>query len=193
MNKKEASVKDLSGLNDMELVQLAVRGKNEAFEQIVVKYQGQIARTVIGMLGETDEADDVGQETFIRFYRSLKKFRGDASLGTYLTRIAINLSLNELKKRKKTFSLFSGREVGRKVTEIIEKEDAFDRTDSKELVDLALEQLEPAFRSVVVLRMLRGFSTRETADMLNIPLGTVLSRLSRAQKQMKEILTPIIQ
>lgn len=193
MNKKEASVKDISGLNDMELVQLAVGGKNEAFEQIVVKYQGQIARTVIGMLGETDEADDVGQETFIRFYRSLKKFRGDASLGTYLTRIAINLSLNELKKRKKTFSLFSGREEGRKVAEIIEKEDAFDRTDSKELVDLALEQLEPAFRSVVVLRMLRGFSTRETADMLNIPLGTVLSRLSRAQKQMKEILTPIIQ
>ena len=79
------------------------------------------------------------------------------------------------------------------MAEIIEKEDAFDRTDSKELVDLALEQLEPAFRSVVVLRMLRGFSTRETADMLNIPLGTVLSRLSRAQKQMKEILTPIIQ
>jgi len=192
MNKKEASVKDLSGLSDMALIQLAGRGNDKAFEEIVSRYEDQIARTVMGMLGETDEAEDVGQETFIRFYRSLKKFRGEASPGTYLTRIAINLSLNELKKRKKVFSLFSGKEEGKRMSEVAEKEDAFDRIDSKELVEVALQRLEPGFRSVVVLRMLQGYSTKETAGVLNIPLGTVLSRLARAQKQMKEILTQLI-
>jgi len=192
MNKKKALVNNLSGLGDMELIRLAEEGNNKAFEQIVLRYENQIACTVIGMLGETGEADDVGQETFIRFYRSMKKFRGEASLGTYLTRIAINLSLNEIKKRKKNFSLFMSNDDNKHVYEIAEKEDRFTRADSKDLVQLALEQLDPGFRSVVVLRMLQGYSTKETASMLGIPLGTVLSRLARAQKQMKEILTPII-
>ena len=75
--------------------------------EIIKKYEGQVAATVIGMLGHVPEVEDVGQETFIRFYRSLPTFRGDASAGTYLTRIAINLCLNELKKRKRQRNLYS--------------------------------------------------------------------------------------
>jgi RNA polymerase sigma-70 factor (ECF subfamily) len=184
-------VEDLTGLTDMELVKLAGGGNDQAFGLIVSRYQEQIARTVKGMLGETDGADDVGQETFIRFYRSLKKYRGDAALGTYLSRIAINLSLNELNKRKKVISLFK-KDKDDRAGEVLYPVNEPERKDTKEMVDKALQKLDPGQRSVVVLRLLQGYSTKETADILDVPLGTVLSRLSRAQKNLKKILTPLI-
>jgi RNA polymerase sigma-70 factor (ECF subfamily) len=184
-------VEDLTGLTDMELVKLAGGGNDQAFGLIVSRYQEQIARTVKGMLGETDGADDVGQETFIRFYRSLKKYRGDAALGTYLSRIAINLSLNELNKRKKVISLFK-KDKDDRAGEVLYPVNEPERKDTKEMVDKALQKLDPGQRSVVVLRLLQGYSTKETAEILDVPLGTVLSRLSRAQKNLKKILTPLI-
>ncbi len=187
-------MKDLLGLEDLELVELSRKGDDHAFGVIISRYEHQIARTVIGMLGETDGAEDVGQETFIRFFRSLDKFRGDSTLGTYLTRIAINLSLNELNRRKKTLSLFFKRaEEKETMFDVPEPGDEFERLDKKEMVDKALQQLDPGFRSVVVLRLLEGYSTKETAEVLKLPLGTVLSRLSRAQEKMKEILVPLMQ
>ena len=93
--------------SDEQLVDAARGGDKDAFKELVGRYERRIATTVIGMLGHCAEADDVGQETFIRFYRALHSFRGESSVGSYLTRIAINLSLNELKRRKRRFSLFS--------------------------------------------------------------------------------------
>ena len=88
-------------LTDEALVDSARDGNEGAFRELVERFEGRVASVVIRMLGDTAEAEDVGQETFIRFYRSLRGFRGQASVGTYLTRIAINLSLNELKKRRR--------------------------------------------------------------------------------------------
>lgn len=184
---------DLFGLGDLELIELSRKGDDHAFGVIISRYEYQIARTVIGMLGDTKEAEDVGQEAFIRFFRSLDKFRGDSTLGTYLTRIAINLSLNQLSKKKKTLSLFYKRGEEKEIMfDIAEPEDEFEKSDKKELVDKALQKLDPGFRSVVVLRLLEGYSTKETAEILKLPLGTVLSRLSRAQKNLKEILIPLM-
>ena len=87
--------------SDSALIVRARRGDARAFRTIVERYQEAVARTVIGMLGPGDEADDVGQETFIRLHGSLNRFRGDAGLKTYLTKIAMNLSLNALKRRKR--------------------------------------------------------------------------------------------
>ena len=186
-------MKDLFGLEDLELIELSRNGDDRAFGVIISRYENQIARTVIGMLGNTEEAEDVGQETFIRFFRSLDKFRGDSALGTYLTRIAINLSLNEISKRKKTLSLFYKKgEEKETMFDIPEPGNEFERSDKKEIVDKALQQLEPRFRSVVVLRLVEGYSTKETSEILNLPLGTVLSRLSRAQEKLKEILVPLM-
>jgi len=93
-------------LTDAELIDASRAGDNNSFKEIVKRYESRVAATVIGMLGNCPEADDVGQETFIRFYQGLDKFRGEASVGTYLTRIAINLSLNELKRLKKNANCF---------------------------------------------------------------------------------------
>ena len=88
-------------VSDDQLLEEARKGDNAAFQQIVERYESLVAGTVVGMLGNTQEAEDVAQEVFIRFYKSMQQFRGDSALGTYLTRIAINLSLNALKKQKR--------------------------------------------------------------------------------------------
>ena len=176
----------------MQLIDLVRSGDDQAFAAIVDRYEEQIARTVMGMLGDTDGAEDVGQETFIRFFRSIRKFRGDSALGTYLTRIAINLSLNELKKRNRFQSLFYQKGEDRETLEGPDKGNEYEAADTKDLVEMALQKLDPPFRAVVVLRLIDGYSTKETAKILDVPVGTVLSRLARAQKSLKEILTPII-
>lgn len=175
---------------DILLLNEVRSGNNDAFTAIVERYRQQVARTVIGMLGNTSEADDVGQEVFIRLYKSIDKFRGDSALGTYLTRIAINLSLNALKKQKRQriYSSFTSNNEDDKrdhLQNMPNYDDEHEAKDAQELVQMALIKLDPKFRSVIVLRMLEGFSTKETAEALNLPLGTVLSRLTRAQDKLK--------
>jgi RNA polymerase sigma-70 factor (ECF subfamily) len=149
-----------------------------------------VAATVIGMLGPTPEAEDVGQETFIRFYQSLKKFRGDSSIGTYITRIAINLSLNELKRRKRQRTYFSSKSADQ-IENVPETRPENEQGEIKDLVQKGLQKLEPKFRAVIVLRLIDGYSTQETAEILNLPKGTVLSRLARAQIKLRKILAPL--
>lgn len=176
--------------DDIAIIESVKAGNTEAFSIIVNRYRQQVARAVIGMLGNTAEADDVGQEVFIRFYKSIEQYRGESSLGTYLTRIGINLSLNALKKQKKhrIFQSFKTNDDNN-TNNILEQKavanDDFSAKDNQELVQLALTHLDPKFRSIIVLRMLEGYSTKETAETLNLPTGTVLSRLSRAQEKLK--------
>jgi len=177
---------------DTSLLREAKAGNNAAFTALVTRYEQQIAATIIGMLGYCAEADDIGQETFIRFYKALHKFRGEAKLSTYLTRIAINLSLNELKRRqrKRWFSFFS--REGEKVWEVPDHLHLTEaQRQTQNMVQQALQQLAPKYRSVLVLRLLDGYSTKETAEILQLPLGTVLSRLSRGQQQLKVIISKL--
>lgn len=178
--------------DDRELIERVRRGEKEAFRTIVERYEPVVAATVRGMLGRGHEAEDVGQETFIRFWRSIESFRGDSSLKTYLTRIAINLSLNELKRRRRR----SGRIAPEPVEDFhIEGGDDrvdLDRSERQELVRRGLERLDEKHRAVVLLRMIEEFSTAETAEVLGLPEGTVLSRLSRGMKKLEQILRPWI-
>jgi RNA polymerase sigma-70 factor (ECF subfamily) len=176
-------------LTDEQLIQASKQGDEQAFRELIKRYESRVAATVIGMLGHSPEAEDVGQETFIRFYNHLDKFRGDACVGTYLTRIAINLSLNELKRRKRKSMIFF-RKLSDDDLNIADENNETEFDDKKELVQQAIQKLEPRFRSVIVLRLIDGYSTAETAEILKLPTGTVLSRLARAQKKLKEILSP---
>ncbi len=174
---------------DTALIDRARAGDEAAFRGLVERYESQVAATVVGMLGPGDEADDVGQETFVRFYQALSKFRGEAALGTYLTRIAMNLSLNAIKRRQRQRWRFWSRD-----DEKAPPEPSFDGRDERaaqecgQAVHAALARLKPDYRAVVVLRTLDGYSTKETAELLEIAEGTVLSRLSRGMKQLETIL-----
>ena len=178
---------DFAKYTERQLVDAIKHGKQDAFKWLVLRYENDVAKTVIGMLGNVAEADDVGQEVFIRFYNSVSKFRGDSSIKTYLTRIAINLSLNELKRRKaKRWLVFED-----SYHEPQTIKDEFKSNEIKEVVNLALSELETNFRSVVVLRLLQGYSTKETSVILDLPQGTVLSRLARGQEKLRNIILNI--
>ena len=176
--------------SDLELTRRARDGDDHAFRALVEKYEARVAATAIGMLGPGPDAEDVGQETFIRFHAALGRFRGEAALGTYLTRIAINLSLNASKSRQKArwrfWSLDSEEDPAPEP--VTDGAALQDQADTRAQVQAALQQLKPDHRAVVVLRMIQGFSTRETAQALGLPEGTVLSRLSRGMANLKEIL-----
>jgi RNA polymerase sigma-70 factor (ECF subfamily) len=172
-------------LTDEVLLEKIRDGDEDAFRELIKKYEPRVASIVIRMLGNTPEAEDVGQDTFIRFYQSIDRFRGDSSIGTYLTRIAMNLSLNELKRRKrrKIFSLSTEDSQ----LDVMFYDHTGEQNETKDLVEKALKQLEPKFRAVVILRLLEGYSTAETSEILGLPTGTVLSRLARGQKKLKKI------
>jgi len=177
-------------LNDQGLIIDALNGDHNLFKELIKKYENQVAATVIGMLGHCPEAEDIGQETFIQLYKSLDKFRGESSLGTYLTRIAINLSLNEIKRRKRRRKFFFSR-TDDKTENMPTTKNSNDQKEIKKIVRMGIQKLEPKFRSVIVLRLIDGYSTQETAQILKLPVGTVLSRLARAQMKLKEILKPL--
>lgn len=177
--------------DDAEALDRARRGDMEAFQALIRRHEHRVAATVIGILGPDPEVEDIGQETFVQFYKAMDRFRGDAQLGTYLTRIAINLSLNELKRRKRSARLFES-EVGKGDDPAPGLRVRENEADFRALVRRGLQRLPPEFRAVVVLRLIDGYSTRETAEILRLPLGTVLSRLARGQAKLKEIVDGIM-
>jgi RNA polymerase sigma-70 factor (ECF subfamily) len=142
-------------LTDTELIHAVKNGNDIAFKELVLKYESRIASTVIGMLGKCPEAEDVGQETFIQFYRSLPNFRGESSVITYMTRIAINLSLNELKRRKRRAAFF--KDKSEEYLANMADNNTNYNTDDQEIIHKGLKELEPKFRSVIVLRLIEGY------------------------------------
>ncbi len=170
---------------DRELIARACEGDAVAFRRIVDRYESVVAGVALGMLGPGAEAEDVGQEAFIRLYKSLRQFRGDASLKTYLTKIAMNLALTQLKRRKRArerSTTLSEADLDRKTESV---EDPAYIAERRRLVEEALGTLDAKHRAVVVLRMMEGHSTKETARALGVPEGTVLSRLARALKKLQ--------
>jgi RNA polymerase sigma-70 factor (ECF subfamily) len=174
--------------DENELVKASLSGDKNAFGVIVTRYQKMVARTVKGMLGDSVFAEDIGQEVFIKLYYSLAEFRGEAKLSTYIQKIAVNLTLNEIKRRKRFFSMFSQKGNNEMYEFEIADHDTEERREASEIVNKALMAMDPRFRIIITMRMLQGYSTKETAEILDLPLGTVLSRLSRAQDQLRNIL-----
>jgi RNA polymerase sigma-70 factor (ECF subfamily) len=173
---------------EKDLVKASLEGDQRAFGEIVNRYQRMVARTVKGMLGDSVFAEDIGQEVFINLFYSLPEFRGESKLSTYIQKIAVNLTLNEIKRRKRFFSMFSHKANNEMHEFEIADHNTEERKEASEIVNRALMGMDPKFRIVVTMRMLQGYSTKETAEILDLPIGTVLSRLSRAQEQLRNIL-----
>ena len=174
--------------DDNELIKASINGDKCAFGEIVDRYRKLVARIVKGMLGDSVFVEDIGQEVFIKLYYSLPKFRGEAKLSTYIQKIAVNLTLNEIKRRKRFFSMFAQKGNSEMYEFEVADVDNQEKREAAEIVNRALMSLEPKFRIIVSMRMLQGYSTKETAEIMGLPLGTVLSRLSRAREQLKNVI-----
>jgi RNA polymerase sigma-70 factor (ECF subfamily) len=125
-----------------------------------------VARTVKGMLGDSVISEDIGQEVFIKLYNSLPTFRGESKLSTYIQKMAVNFSINEIRRRKRFLSMFAFKENEEMHNLEFASGDEEQKSEAKELVDKALSRLDPKFRIIVVMRLLQGYSTKETAEIL---------------------------
>ncbi len=180
-------------ITDQQLIQQTKAGDHQAFKELVIRYEQVVRATLYGMLGNSPDTDDVAQEVFIRFHKSIHQFRGDASLKTYLTRIAINLAINQSQKNQRKNKWIVSL-TGNKPS-FLKTDTQFspERMETKDMIQNALKSLDPDFRSVVVLRLIDGYSVEETANILNIPEGTVASRLARAQKKLRKTLSKLLE
>jgi RNA polymerase sigma-70 factor (ECF subfamily) len=191
------AVSSQAGLDETNLVALSRQGDTLAFGELVKRYEGKIFRLAQHVTQNREDAEDVLQETFMKAYEHLDQFKGDSKFYTWIVRIAVNQALMKLRRRKtdKSVSLDEAIDTGEDtvVREIAawdeNPEQQFSREELGEVLDTAIQSLEPPYRSVFVLRDIEELSTEETADALGLSVPAVKSRLLRARLQLREKLT----
>lgn len=184
-------------LSDEELVESAKQGDPDAFPQLVKKYSRRILRVGRNITNNDEDAEDVLQETFLKAYTHLSGFQGNSKFYTWLVRIAMNEALMKLRKRKgdKVVSLDEQLDTGEDtVTREIavwegNPEDRYSQEEIRDILDKTVASLPEAFRTVFTLRDVEELSTEETAEVLNLSIPAVKSRLLRARLQLREKLT----
>jgi RNA polymerase sigma-70 factor (ECF subfamily) len=182
---------------DRSLVDAAAAGDRDAFGALVSRYQSRIVNLARTLTSEAAEADDLAQETFVRAYKSIRRFRGDSAFRTWLYRVAVNVIHSYLASRSKRWRWFGGTgdERDAEMAKVPESrggraiEDAVVRRD---LIDRALASLPPDMRIAVTLRDMHGLEYAEIAAALKIPIGTVESRIFRARQRLRPLLAPLV-
>ncbi len=190
---------------DLMLVERTVAGDQKAFELLVLKYQRRIERLIGRMVRDTDLVEDIAQETFIRAYRALAQFRGEAQFYTWLYRIAVNTAKKALVDMKRdptvSESALKGGSDDEDETSGVENELTTAETPetvlaAKEIgaaVNAAMEALPEELRQAVTLREIEGLSYEEIAEMMNCPIGTVRSRIFRAREAISAKIKPLLE
>ncbi len=194
--------KELSQQDVIELVEAAQGGDQNAFGQLVDAYQDKIYGYLSRMLSDPHEAEDVAQETFVRAYKSLGRFRGASSFHTWLYRIASNLAIDVARRRKRqdngVYSLDAPVDVGDDEyerdlpDESQAPEQLTEQREVQQTVRAAVMELPEKLRDVMVLYELQGESYEDISEILNVPLGTVKSRLFNARGQLKKRLQSMV-
>jgi RNA polymerase sigma-70 factor, ECF subfamily len=185
-------------LDDAELVRRTARNDEAAFEIIMRRHNGRLFRVARAILKNDAEAEDALQEAYIDAYRNIGKFRGDANLSTWLTRIVINQALGRLRRRKRDgvvvpFAMPQGSEQEHEEGAVADTrtdspETAAMRADIRRLLEQKLDELPVAFRTVFIMREVEEMTVEETAACLSIPSATVRTRLFRARALLRESL-----
>ena len=190
---------------DALLVDRAKRGDVRAFEMLVVKYQRRVERLIGRMVRDAELVQDIAQESFIRAYRALPQFRGEAAFYTWLYRIAVNTAKKALVDMKRDPLIFEsargsasgedGEETSRAENELSDGETPEALLASKEIaaaVNAAIAALSEDLRLAITLREIEGLSYEEIAEAMNCPIGTVRSRIFRAREAIATRLRPML-
>ena len=170
----------MTAADERQLVLRAKEGHHDAFTVLVQRYMRQAYNIAFGFVNDHDDAEDVAQESFVRIYRSLGGFRGDAEFSTWLYRIVTNLSLNRLRQNRHS--------AKREVREIDCPGGGPppDNSEMHALIERALHDLPTLQRATVILRHLNDLSTRQVSEILQCSEGTVKTHLHRGLKKMKK-------
>lgn len=197
----EATGKNVSDRElDLQLVERVREGDKRAYGLLVEKYQRKLMRLLSRMIRDPDEVEDVAQETFIKAYRALPQFRGDAAFYTWLYRIAVNTAKNHLAARGRSMPTLSEQaidaedepderlmiqDISTPESELLSKQVAY-------AVNEAVQALPEELRQAITLREIEGMSYEEIAEAMACPIGTVRSRIFRAREAIANKLRPIL-
>ena len=180
--------------DDAQLIEATRAGDAEAFGRLVERYQDRLYNSLLRVLGSAEDARDVVQDAFVQAYVKLETFRGSAAFYTWLYRIGFNLAMSHARKRRPVTSLEQAREnFGHEAVDGQPLPDAhLVRRERVQLVHAALAALSTEYRQILVLRELEGCRYDQIAEILDLPVGTVRSRLFRAREQLREQLEPAL-
>ena len=193
-----AGLPESSGIDERALIQRCITGDAAAFEPLVEKYRQRVWRLAYQVLHDREEAWDVAQEAFVRAFHSLPSFRGQSAFYTWLFRITVNVATDRHRQRGAQARAFGPE----RVTEEEWARSTPDpgggpdqeaaRAEQRERIRQALDALPPKARTIIMLSDVEGLSYREIAEVLNCPIGTVMSRLHNARKRLKGLLGPML-
>ena len=182
-------------MQDELLIRRAQRGDADAFEQLLLEHQKNVYNLCYRMAGNPDDAMDLSQETFLRAWRFLDQYQFASAFSTWLYRLCSNICIDFLRRRRRqqTVPLTSEDADGEEQTYAVPDaqplpEEQVELKLTRETLAAAMAQLLPEHRAVLQLRVVNEMSYEQIADVLDIQIGTVKSRLSRARNQLKKIL-----
>jgi RNA polymerase sigma-70 factor (ECF subfamily) len=186
------------GIDERALIERCIAGDSAAFEPLVEKYRQRVWRLAYQVLHDREEAWDVAQEAFVRAFHSLPSFRGQSAFYTWLFRITVNVATDRHRQRGAQARAFGPERVPEEEWERStpdpgggpDQEAA--RAEQRERIRGALDALPPKARTIIMLSDVEGLSYREIAEVLNCPIGTVMSRLHNARKRLKGLLGPVL-
>jgi RNA polymerase sigma-70 factor, ECF subfamily len=204
MTKKPDAAAPTPADTDLMLVERTVAGDQKAYELLVLKYQRRIERLIGRMVRDTDLVEDIAQETFIRAYRALAQFRGEAQFYTWLYRIAVNTAKKALVDLKRDplvseTALRGGDDedetstVENELTTAETPETVLAAKEIAAAVNSAMEALPDELRQAVSLREIEGLSYEDIAEVMNCPIGTVRSRIFRAREAISARIKPLLE
>jgi RNA polymerase sigma-70 factor, ECF subfamily len=177
------------GIGDAECVRRVQQGDTDCFEILVRRHQKAIFNLVYRLLGDYDEAAEISQEVFLSAFKSIHQFRGDANFSTWLYRIG----LNHASTRRKSLNTAQRHHTSLDGMEVSSDGDPAKNVEQKETqrrVQEALNRLDPDDARIILLRDLQDVTYEDVAEMLDIPVGTVKSRLHRARQALRVCLAP---
>lgn len=182
--------------SDHDLMEAVREGDERAFDELVRRYQSPMTGYLYRMLNDYEVALDLAQETFVRLYRNAHRYRADHNLSTYLYKIATNLAISELRRRKRWNVISLASLLG---TSDGEDKRTFDlpdarplpeawllREEKRQIVARAVASLPEKYRTALILRDIQGLDYEQIAEILRLPLGTVKSRINRARNFLRE-------
>lgn len=185
-------------MTDIEIIHMILHGSRDKFQMLVEKYQSMVFHTCIGFLHDKDDADDLTQEVFIQIYQSLNRFKGDSAFSTWIYRIAVNASLNSVRKNSRIpilnrlESLFdNGKEkkISLNAYETEDPESILIKHEKSKWIQNALDTLPENQRTAIVLSKYDDLSQKEIAEIMKITEGAVEALIQRAKKNLRKKLS----
>lgn len=182
--------------NERWLIEESRKGNVDAFEELIKDYKKSAYNIALRVLRNVEDAEDASQEALIKIFKSINSFNMESTFKVWMYRIVVNTCIDFKRKKyinavsiDETIDLGSGKEIQREIPDDSNNPEALiEKNYSTQLVNDAINKLEDDFKTIIILRDIKGFTYGEISEILSCNLGTVKSRLSRARKNLKELL-----